>query len=97
MDNGIYFTDVGQKLVAKTFAFGCALYQTCNVNKFDNSRGDFVRVIHFSQCIQTSIWNCNSTDIWLNGAEWVVCRLCTCVGDRIKKGALANVWQTHNT
>ena len=35
--NSVYLTDIGQKLIAQTFALGCSFYQTGNINEFDNS------------------------------------------------------------
>ena len=39
MNNGIYLTDVSQKLVAQTFTLGSALYQACNVYELNDRRG----------------------------------------------------------
>ena len=34
----IYFTDIGKKLVAKTFSLAGTLYESCNINEFDRCR-----------------------------------------------------------
>ena len=31
MNNGIYLTDICEKLVSKSLTFGCTLYKTCNI------------------------------------------------------------------
>ena len=41
----IYFTDICKELVAKTLTLGCTLYQTRDINKFDNSRCHLLRVV----------------------------------------------------
>ena len=38
MNNGIHLADIGKELVAKAFSFGCALYQSGDINEFYDSR-----------------------------------------------------------
>ena len=38
MNNGIYLTDICKELVSKSLTFGCTLYKTCNINKFNHCR-----------------------------------------------------------
>ena len=97
VNNRVYFADIGEKFISQTFTLGSALYKTCDVHKFDDGRGNLFRVVHLCQCIQTVVGNSNGADVWFDGAEGVVGRLCACVGDCIKKCALADVRQTHDT
>lgn len=44
MAHSVDLTNVAQKLVAQTFAFGRALDQTGNVRKFESRADNFLRV-----------------------------------------------------
>ena len=93
----VHLADVSEELVAKAFALGRALNKSCDIDKLDDRRRVLLRVMHFRQEIQTAVRNGNNTDVGLNGAEGVVCRFCARVGQRIKKGAFADVRQSHDT
>ena len=41
MNDGVYFTYVGQELVAQAFAFGSSFHKTGNIYKFDHCGSDF--------------------------------------------------------
>ena len=97
MNDCINLTDMGKELVAETLALGCTANKACDVNKFDNSRGNFLGVVHFSKLIKTLVGNRNNTYIGLDSAERVVCRLSTGVGDSVKKGGLTYVRQSNDT
>ena len=45
MYDRIYFTDIGKKLVAKTFSLAGTLYESCNINEFDRSRSNLLCMI----------------------------------------------------
>ena len=70
--DGIHLTDIGEELVAQSFAFGCAFYKSRNVHELDHGRGGFFRVINFSQLVQPYVRNRHYAYIGVNGAEWVV-------------------------
>ena len=97
MDDGVYLPDIAQELVAQTFALGCAFYQTGDIHKFQSRRGELVRIVHFCQLVQTSIRNGNDTDIFFNGAERIVCRLCACICQGVEQSAFAHVGQPDHT
>ena len=48
MDNRIHLTNIRQKLVTKTFTFGSALYQTCNIHKLNHRRSHLLGMIKIS-------------------------------------------------
>ena len=75
MHDGIHFTDVCQKLVAQTFALGCAFHQTCDVHKLDRRMRHLFGVIHLSEFFDTLIRHRNNADIRIDRAERKVCRL----------------------
>ena len=92
VNNGIYFTDVCQKLVAQAFALGCSLYQACNVHKFNHCRCHLCRMIQVCQKAKSVIRNCHNAYIGVNGTERVVCRLCARLCQRIKQGTFSYIW-----
>ena len=49
MYDGIHLADIAQKLVSQPFAFGCPLYQACNIYKLDYRRGHLLRMVHIPQ------------------------------------------------
>ena len=51
VNDGIHLADVGKKLVAQSFTLGRALDKTCDIDKFEDSRGEFLRVVHFSKLV----------------------------------------------
>ena len=97
MNDGIYLTDVSQKLVAQALTLGSALYQTCNIYKLNNRRGYLFGMVQIPKQLQTVIRNCNHTHIRVNGTERIVGRLCASLGQRVEQGTLADVRQTHDT
>ena len=74
----IYFTDICKELVAEAFTLGCTLYQTCDINKFDNSRCHLLRVVKIPEQFQSFIRNSNHADVRVDGTERVVCGFCAC-------------------
>ena len=73
MHNRIDLSDIGQKLVAQSFAFGSSLHQSCDVHKFDDRRSHLCRMIQVGEQLQTLIRYRNHSDIRINGAERIVC------------------------
>ena len=97
MDDCVNLADVGQKLVAQAFAVACTFYKTCNVNKFDDSRCVFFRVLHFCKFVQSFVRHSNHANVWLDCAERKVCTGSTSVCNSVEKCAFANVWQANDT
>ena len=97
VDDGVHFPDVAQELVAQTFALGCAFYQSGDVHELQGSRGELVRLVHFSQLVQTCVRHRDDAYIFFNGAERIVCRLCACICQGVEQGAFAHVGQPNHT
>ena len=72
MDDSVYFADVGEKLVSESLALGSSLYQTGNVHKFDDSRGNLGRIIERCQLLESLVGNGNDAHIRVDGAEGIV-------------------------
>lgn len=51
------------------------LHQTSNVHKFYAGRNSSLRLTEIRKNMETLIWHCNDSDIWLYGAEGKVCSL----------------------
>ena len=97
VDNRINLTDMGEELVAETFALGSALYKTCDINEFNDSGGELLGLMEISQPVQPLIRHGNHTHIGVNGAESIIIRRNTCVGNSIEQSGLANIGQSHDT
>ena len=97
MADGFGFTDVGQKLVAKTFTFGRAFHQARDIHELHGGRQDALRFDDFSQLVQTRIGHRYDTGVRLNGTEGEVGRFNTRFGERIEQGGFADVGQTDDT
>jgi len=89
--NGIGGADVAQELVAQTFALGSTLHKTCNVHEFNHSRRYFFGVVELRQPIQPLVGHGNHTNVGVDGAECVVVRRHTCVGNGVEQGGLAHI------
>ncbi|MPN63921.1 hypothetical protein SDC9_211688 [bioreactor metagenome] len=72
MDNGFDFTDMGQELVAQTFAFGSTFYQTGNIIELNRCFNFLFGMIHLGQAVQPLVRHRDDTDIGLNGAEGII-------------------------
>jgi len=80
MNNRIYFTDICQELVSKTFTLGSTLYKSCDIYEFNNSRCYFLGMIEISQKFQSLIRYCNYAHIRVDGTERIVRRFCAGLG-----------------
>ena len=97
VNNRVYFADIGEEFISQTFTLGSALYKTRNIDKFDDGRSNLIGVVKICKFIQTMVGNRYGAEIRLDGAERVVCRLRACVGNCVKQGTFADIWQTNNT
>ena len=84
MNNGVYLTDICQKLVAKSLTFAGTLYQTCNIYKFNGSRCYFLCMIQLAQFYNSLIRNRYDANVRINCCKGIVCRQRSCLGQRIK-------------
>ena len=55
VDNGIGHADVGEELVAKTFALAGTLDQTGDVNELDDGGSGLLGVVHLGELVQTGV------------------------------------------
>ncbi|MNV48942.1 hypothetical protein D3C71_1408720 [compost metagenome] len=95
--DGFGFTDVGQELVAQTFAFRRAFYQAGDVHEFHSGWQNTLWFNDFGELIQTRIGHWHNTGVWLDRTEREVCCFDARFGERVKQGGFANVWQANDT
>ena len=69
MGDGIAFPDVGEELVAKSFALGGPRHQTCNVGKFDRGGDKLFWFDQFSKFVQSRVGNRHDSRIGLDSAK----------------------------
>ena len=79
MNNGVYLTDICQKLVSQPFTFASPFYKSCNVNNFYSSGNDTSRMNQFGKFGQAFIRNGDDTYIRFDGTEREVGCLSLCI------------------
>ena len=97
MDNGVGFSDMREKFVPQSLAFGGALDKSRDIDKFDHGGRVFFRMIHFRKRIEPRIRHGDHPDVWLDGAERIIGRLGACVCDGVEKRAFADVRQADDS
>ena len=93
----IHLTDMLQELVAQALTLGGTLHQAGNIHKAESCRSGLLGVIHLMQHLQPLVRHINDAHIRLNGAERIICRLGTCLGNGVKQCAFAHIRQSYNT
>ena len=97
MNNCVYFTDMGKKLVSQAFTPACSLYQPRNIHKFDGCRCYFFRIVHPGKNIQPVIRHKNNTRIGFDGTERIVFSLRARIGDCIEQSAFPDIRKAYNS
>ena len=97
MDDGIGGTDVAEELVAQALALACALDKTGNIHELDDSRSVLLGLVEISQPVQPLIGYGYHAHVGVNGAECIVVRRYTCVGDCVEQSGLAHIGQSYDT
>ncbi len=95
MGDRVTLSDVGKEFIAKAFTFARALYQSGDVNEFDNGRRTFFWVVHLAQSVEAFIRDGNSSDVRLYRTERIIRALRSCLGYRVKQSAFTNVWKSY--
>ncbi len=91
--DGVGLTDVGQELVAQTFALGSASDQTRDVDEFHGGRNHLLRLDDLGQRIQARVRHRHDTGVRLDGAEGEVLGVNARLGQCIEESGLADVRQ----
>ena len=72
LNDGIHFTDVGQKFIAQPFALRRAFDETGYVHEFNRRWNDNVRPGNFLQNVKPFVRHGDDADVWVNGAKGIV-------------------------
>ena len=97
VDDGVGLADVGEELIAETFAFRRTGDQPRDVHEFDDRRNAFLRLCDGRNLRQTSIRHLDNPDIWLDRAERIVFRRDTGLGQRVEQSRLADIRQADDS
>ena len=97
VDDGVGGANVAQELVAQALALGSALYQACNIHEFNHSRGDLLGLMQLGKPGKPLIRHGNHAHIGVDGAERIVVRRHTGIGNGIKQSGLAHIGQAYDT
>ena len=92
--DGLALADMGEELVAQALAVARTLDQACDIDKLDDRRGLLLGVVHGGQLVKALVRHGDHAGVRLDGAERVVRRFRTGLGDRVEQGGLADVGQT---
>ena len=95
--DGFAFTDVGQELVAESFALGSAFYKACDVHEFCNGGNDGFRIVDLDQFVEAAVRHAHHAHVRFDSAERIVGRFGTGIGDGVKDGGLAHVGEAYDT
>ena len=68
-----------------------------DINELDNRGSVFVGIIHLGKLIKSLVGNGNNAYVGVDGAEGIVCRLGTRIGERVEECALSYVWESYDT
>ena len=88
---------MGKEFVAQSLALGGARNQPCNIHKFDHSRGDLLGLMQLGKPGKPLIRHGNHAHIGVDGAERIVVRRHTGIGNGIKQSGLAHIGQAYDT
>ena len=96
--DSICLADIREELVAQTSTFGCALYESCNINKLNGCGDDSFGLAHFGKYSQTRVGDFYHAHVGVDGAEGVVGRF-GLAGTRngVEQGGFTNIRETYNT
>ena len=92
MNDGIALADVSEELISKSFAFGSAFHQSCNVHDLTGSGHDTSRVHDFSKFCESLVGHGNHTQVGFYRTEREVSSLCLSTGQAIEQSRLSHVW-----
>ena len=82
--------------ISESFAFACALDQSCNIYDFNSGWDDTALwLAEFAEFDKTLVWYGDHAHIRFDGAEREVCRLCLGVAKAVEEGRFADIRQTH--
>ena len=97
MHDRVHLTDIREKLVAEALAFGSALNQTGDIDKLNDSRHDLLCIVHLREHVQALIRHRDNSDIGIDCAERIVCRLGSRLSQRVEQSAFSDIRESDNS
>ena len=97
MTDGIGKTNVGQKLIAQSFAFAGAFDQPSDIGKLKSRIYGLLRVKQLCQPVDPGIRHFHHADIGLNGRKRIIGSFHLTLGDRIEQRGLSYIRQAHDS
>ena len=97
MYDSVHLADVRKKFIAEALSLGGAFDESGNVDKFEDGRREFNRMIQLGKTVEPLVRNGYDADIRLNGAEGLLGAFRTGVCNCVKQCALADVRQAYHT
>ena len=76
-----HFLDCTKESVAQAFPLACTLYQAGNVYELHSCRNYPSRRNQLHDLIQSGVRYIYHANVWIDGAEGIVCSLCRSRGD----------------
>ena len=84
MHHSVYIADVREEFIAESLSLGRTLYQSRNIDKLDDSGRVELWMIHFSELIKPCVRYLYHADVWIDGAERIICTGCACTGECVE-------------
>lgn len=85
VEDGVSLADIGEELVAETFALAGTFNEAGDVHDFDRGRDDTFRVAELLEFFETFVRDYCGTDIRLDCAEWEIGTLGLAGADAVEK------------
>ena len=96
VDDGVRVADVGEELVAQSFAFRRAFDQSGDIDDFDGGRNHPLGFVDLGQPDEPPVGDGDYAHVGFDGAKGKVSRLRLRVGQAVEKGRFADVRKTHD-
>jgi hypothetical protein len=96
MEKRIDFTDMSEKLIAKTFSLARAFNQTCNVTNFQGAIRRLLRLEEIGENPESRIRYQGNARIGIDGREGIVSRQRAATSERIEDRGLSHVRESNH-
>ncbi len=94
----IDISNMGKKLITKSFSFTCSFDESCNVYKFHICWHNFCSIYRRAKFLKTIIIYIYDSCIWFYSTKRKVCSFCG-IGfcKSIKEGRFTDIWKTDDS
>ena len=91
MQYRITLTNIGKKLISKTFSMTCTLHKSGDIHDIHGSRYGALRLANIRKHLQTLVRNIGGSEIRLNGTERKICALGLALAYAVEKSRFADI------